>query len=461
MVSKLGVLRWEGAGSLFWVLAAFLLLVFLTGGSARPDVQSLAVLRPAAVFLFFFAALSLKAEHIKTNTVIFSCAAALSAIMLISYIPLPNAFVTLFSGIQRSPAFHDMVGLTREWRPLSGAPEMTGNALFSVFVPLTVLVVAVQLDREQRFLLLTVLIALALLSGILGVLQTVGGYNSPFHLYRLTNEGAAVGLFANRNHQALLLSILFPMLMVFAKAPNSNTKSTSWRLKLAIAVSVVLVPLLLITGSRSGIFIGVICLASLPLFFKSKDFGGVVRSTSISPGLRLLAVAGVVALLVTATVLAARAEAIERLFTGGNMEDSRLTIWETALQIGIDSFPIGSGAGTFAPMYLVYERDIHLTTSYVNQAHNDWLDVFLTLGLGGVSLACFIVVWVGRLSLLALCKRSGSSRDVAFARLGAVILLSAAVASFFDYPMRTPIFSSIGVIALLWLNGIRNAQPIA
>jgi hypothetical protein len=33
----------------FWALTAFLFLTFLTGGGSRDDIQSLVILRPAAV----------------------------------------------------------------------------------------------------------------------------------------------------------------------------------------------------------------------------------------------------------------------------------------------------------------------------------------------------------------------------------------------------------------------------
>lgn len=457
MVSKLAILPWRSAGTQFWILGTFLLLVFLTGGSSRPDVQSLVVLRPVAMLVCAFALLSLRTEHIRDNKLIFSCAAALFAIILMHRIPLPNGFVTLFSGMHLNLAIENILGLSGESRPLSRAPLMTSNTIFALFVPLAVLLLVVELDREQRFLLLPLLISLGVLSGLFGILQAVSGYNSSFHLYRLTNEEAAVGLFANRNHQALLLSILFPMLMAFAKVRSGNPKPTRWRSNLAIAAGAVLIPLLLITGSRTGLLVGAICLASLPLFHKKKDFGGTPGAPSRRFNLRFLVIGGVAALLIAATFLAARAEAIKRVFSGSSVEDSRWTIWETALLIGRDSFPMGSGAGSFARMYQLYENDVDLMSGYVNQAHNDWLDVFLTLGIAGIALTVFVVAWIIRLSVSALRRSPRLSRDVIFARLGAIILLSTAVASFFDYPLRTPIFSSICVIACLWLDGIRHA----
>ncbi|QGY81319.1 O-antigen ligase family protein [Sphingorhabdus lacus] len=459
MVSKLKTSRWQNVRPQFWILSAFLLLVFFTGGSARPDVQSLVVLRPIAVLLCAVAVFTLTAEHVKSNKAIFSFLAALSAIIILHSIPFPNGLVILYSKAH-IPANVLELASYGEWIPFSAAPEMTSNTIFSFFVPVTVLALAVQLDREERFLLLYLLIGLALLSSIFAIFQAVAGYGSPFHLYRLTNEGAAVGLFANRNHQALLLSALFPMLMVFAYGANGGTKPRRWRLNFAIAAGSITIPLLLITGSRTGLLLGFVCLASFPLFYKLRIPGEVaVKGKSIRGAvLRLTAALGAVGLLVVVTVFASRAEAIKRIFTGNNGEDTRWAIWEHALHIAWNGFPIGSGSGSFARMYQLYEEDSGLTSSYVNQAHNDWLDVFLTLGVSGIVLATCMIFWVLRLSYAAMRHSPRSSRDAIFARLGMIILFSAAIASFFDYPMRTPIFNAVGIIAYLWLDGIRNTN---
>ncbi|HMP55294.1 MAG TPA: hypothetical protein PKD92_01825, partial [Novosphingobium sp.] len=57
------------------------------------------------------------------------------------------------------------------WRPFTLAPAATRNALFSLSVPLAVGLLMIQLDGEERAALLGVIVAFALASLALAVLQ--------------------------------------------------------------------------------------------------------------------------------------------------------------------------------------------------------------------------------------------------------------------------------------------------
>src|SRR3546814_18783044 len=74
------------------------------------------------------------------------------------------------------------------------------------------------------------------MSGGLGLAQVIGPRDGPLYLYEITNNGSAVGLFANRNHQAALLACLFPMLAVYASIDHPSAERM--RLKFALCASV-------------------------------------------------------------------------------------------------------------------------------------------------------------------------------------------------------------------------------
>ena len=149
-------------------------------------------------------------------------------------------------------------GLGGTWRPLTLFPEGTWNALFALLVPLAVLALASQLKQEERLRLLIVVMLLVLASGFIGVIQATG---ADIRFYRISSNNA--GLFANRNHQAAMLAMLFPMLAAAALcAPSLMRDARPVRLVVAASMAA-LVPLILITGSRMGMLVSAMAFISL------------------------------------------------------------------------------------------------------------------------------------------------------------------------------------------------------
>ena len=92
------------------------------------------------------------------------------------------------------------------WRPLSLEPSRTWNAFFSMFVPLVAVgFVGLLWNRERRWILPPIL-AMGVLSMVVGYLQALGA--DSLYFYRVTHGHHPVGLFANKNHQAVLLNWL-------------------------------------------------------------------------------------------------------------------------------------------------------------------------------------------------------------------------------------------------------------
>ena len=61
--------------------------------------------------------------------------------------------------------------------------------------------------------------------------------------------------------------------------------------------------------------------------------------------------------------------------------------------------PIGSGLGTFVPVYAMFEKPEDASPTYVNHAHNDILEVWLETGVLGLVLMGLFVVWLVRRSV--------------------------------------------------------------
>ncbi len=447
--------------TIFWVLAAFLVILFVTGGASRVDVQSLVILRPVSVIVCALALITLRGEHLVERKWLLGSFTALFVLALLHVTPLPPALWQSLAGRQELVEVEKLAKFSDIWRPLTLVPMNGWHALLSLFVPLAVLLLGIQLNRDDLFRLLPLLVALVGISGLLGLLQAIGGSQSALYFYRITNNGSAVGLFANRNHAATLLACLFPMLAVFASTAKGTADEVRFRQLLAVAIAIVLVPLILVTGSRSGLFSGVIGMLGASLLYRRPTDLRTVRKGS-PDRMKAVPILGGLAVISLGflTFFFSRAEAIERLFAEASGEDSRTNFWSVSMDLFWKYFPWGSGSGSFVEAYQIIEPEVLLNPFYVNRAHNDWVEIAVSFGLVGViglALASAAFFWR---SYTLWRNADKTRRYVAFGRLASVCIAMIAVASISDYPLRTPIMMGVFAIFALWFTeGGRERPP--
>lgn len=445
----------------YWILAFFLLILFATGGASRADVQSLIILRPISVIVCALACTTLRREHVVERVWFLGGTAAIFALALLHLIPLPPVLWQSLAGRQDLVAVEKLVGFSDVWRPLTLAPMNGWHALLSLFVPLAVVLLGIQLTRDDLFRLLPLVIALATLSGLLGLLQVIGDPQGALYFYRITNNGSAVGLFANRNHAATLLACLFPMLAVYTSTARGEADTVRTRQMVVAAVVIVLVPLILVTGSRSGLIGAVIGLATAALLYRQPTDVRTMRrgrpsSIKALPVLTSIAIVSLAFL----TYFLSRAEAIERLFSKKFDQEERTDFLVVSVELFWKYFPWGSGSGSFVEAFQILEPNYLLDATYLNRAHNDWVETAVTFGLPGIiglTLASAAFLWR---SFLLWCSADASRKYVAFGRLASVCMVIIAIASVSDYPLRTPTMMGVFAILALWFTeGGRERSP--
>ena len=336
----------------FFGLVGFLILVAFTGGSSRTDVESLLLLYPASIIFCAVGLTSLKREHVEGKALLFAGLAATILLTLIQFLPLPDDFW----GTQPSRSFlrtvYETGGMEFPGLLITISPSPAVDSLLHLAFPTAVLLLGVQLNHRDLSRLLPVVIGLGALSGMLGLLQAIGGAEGPFYFYRVTNRGNVVGLFANRNHAALLLACLLPMLVVLAAIQQQNRGSQNNRKLVALAIAVLVAPLLLVTGSRAGIFIGFLSLAGSAFLFRtenSRSFRNGLGKWSAALGI------GAGLCIVFLTIFYSRAEALERLLATAEAEDMRLEYWRVTTSFFWQYFPFGAGSASFADIYRIAE----------------------------------------------------------------------------------------------------------
>ncbi len=423
-------------------ILALLGFAFLLGGSARPDMLSVILLRPIGVLLLALAIAWTPREVWRGNRVLIGIALAWIALALVQLVPLPQAVWQALPGRELAIEIDAAVGLD-VWRPLSLVPWRTFNALLALCLPLAVLLLTLQVRRDRQHRVVYLLFALVIVSAVLGLLQVIGGPNNGFYTYRVTNPDSAVGLLANRNHNAIFLSLGLPLLAASLALWPTASELVRLRNAAGAGAGLLLIPFILTTQSRAGILVALLCAGLALWVFRAPAAVSQKRRprTQINPRLIFggFAAVGVVLL----TVVFTATNAVERLSRLGREDDElRLTIWPNVARLIGDYFPIGSGFGTFDEIYRTAEPAETLSPKYINHAHNDWLEVLMTGGLPAALILLAAVVFFATRSLQVL-RTERDPRAIVLHRLGISICFVLALASLYDYPLRTPALAAL------------------
>ena len=242
----------------------------LLGGSSRPDVIQIAFLRPLAVLAAGFGFWTLEWSHLSRYRFLVGMTATTILLVLLHLLPLPPGLWTALPGRGLIVDLDRGVGLQDGWRPISMAPSFTWNALFSLSVPAAFVVNGIQLKREELPRVAVIFIMGAVVSAILAFLQIFGAPNGSLYPYSIkVVSPEAVGFFANRNHEALLVAATFPLLAAYGARRGIDSREDQRRLVTAFALTVFLLPLLIVGGSRAGLVAGLCGLACTPLIYLS------------------------------------------------------------------------------------------------------------------------------------------------------------------------------------------------
>jgi O-antigen ligase len=454
----------------FYLLASFLVIVFLIGGDGSSDSVFAGVIWSGAILVGSLGLTTLTTAQVRAHLWLFVIAAMCLGLAILQLVPLPPRVFLALGHRDLVMAVDQAVGLEGQWRPMNLDPISGWHGLWSAAPALATLILAVQMDSSAQRKLVGVFLTLGFLSAGIGLLQILDDPNGPLYWHRVRHIASANGLFANRNHQAALLACLFPMLAAWSgwksgdRRPEASQRVVKLPIRRLVAIigGLLLVPMILITGSRSGLLAGVIGLCSVPLLLNARREKATSEQSTfpLTRPTRLATVLfGLVSvMLAAATILLGRAEAWRRLFGMNPLEDPRVKIQPSVYAMIQDYFPWGSGFGSFATLYQVYEPDLLLMPPYMNQVHNDWLDVILTGGLPAlVILSMMFIAWMVRAR--RILTGSAHSRSTSLPRAGLIVLAMFALASLTDYPLRIPSLECLFICAAVWM--VREEKSVA
>lgn len=410
---------------------ALLLLCLLLGGASAAGLWANVLLQLIAVAMIGAAIAFGRAPLTRAGKRLLLLLGLLIAIILAQLVPLPPAIWTSLPG--RAPVAQGFALLGQElpWLPLSLAPDATIASALWLLPAVAMLLWTLRFAVRESWIAWTMVFAMTL-SVLVGAMQITGGEASRWYFYAVTNYGVTVGFFANANHLATFLVATVPFLGALYMAARGRGRSAQKSAGLVVILggffALVMVGLG-INGSLAGLGLMVPVTAATLLL--------------LLPGRRIpLWAVGLVALLGAASVAAVFSGRFDNNLISAEAPGdvvSRYTTFTTSFEAVKDHFPLGSGVGTFQPIYRLYEDPERVTTTYINHVHSDWIEIVLETGLPGALLLLAFLVWWGRRTI-AIWR---APEPDFFARAATIATAAILAHSLVDYPLRT---AAIGAV---------------
>lgn len=432
-----------------FVAPAYLFACLILGGSAQGIWQNV-ILQLAGVAIIAWAGMDKGEQQLAppAGQLLYMAIFAVLVVAL-QMIPLPSSiWAHLGPRLALANSFRTL-GVAVPPEPLSLAPAAGLNSLLGIIPSLALFCAMVRLRAYRPHWLAIALVAATLAGIALGALQVASSGNelSSWYPYSETNEGRAVGFFANADHMATLLVVSIPFLAALVAAGKSaSMQRYSAIIAVAAGFAIVVLVGLALNGSIAGYGLALPVIAASLLIL-------------LPPNTRLrLWLMGLALLLVVASVTALETTSIGSGKIGEHATSaaqSRTEIFATTEHAIADFMPLGSGLGSFVQVYPLYERTSQVTGDYVVHAHNDYAEVALELGLAGIVLILLFLAWWA-----AAVRRAWQTATAGpFARAAAIASAAVLVHSVVDFPLRTAAISACFGMCLALLADSRAAPP--
>jgi O-antigen ligase len=292
-----------------------------------------------------------------------------------------------------------------------------------------VFVVTQTLRRSSQFELLAKMVTVyGAVVASFAVLQGLAPNGKLYWIRALEQGGSIYGPYVNRNHYAGLMEMLTPFPLVLAA-----TRMTDGNRKIAVAgIAALMAASIFLSGSRGGMVAFVAQMIVLGVLLIRKRDSGWKQPLMLGGFLAV-----VIVFLVwmggnelTRRLASIHSEAREEI-SGG----VRVSIDRDCLRMLIRRPLLGWGLGTFPIVYPEFRS--FYTTFFVNQAHNDYLQLLVETGVAGFSIAVWFLVLVFRRAAgkLKNWTENASGTMTVAALLGCIGIL---VHSLLDFNLQIP-----------------------
>ncbi len=436
-----GQRRWAGIEPAAWFAAVLLALSLTLGGGGTPAPLLELVLQLAAMLLALGWLWSARQPWQNIPTGAWQLSALIIALPLLQLIPLPAGIWQAFPGREGMRAALDLTGDGESWRAISMSPPRTLSSLLAALAAVLSLVLAAGLGARGRWLLLGIVAAGGLATLLIGAAQLSGGAGNPARFFD-PNGIYLTGFQANHNATADVLLIgMLAMAALGRQALNRGLiRFDGYRLGGAVlAVDTVMVLGLYLTGSRAG-------LALLPLVLMFQYL--ILQPDRKVHWFRLGASAAATAMVAgLAFVLLRGNRMVELIAARFTLEgEFRPELWRDSVYALGQTWPAGSGQGTFVSVMMAAERLEVVDQTQPNRAHNDYLELVIEAGLPGLLVLVIVAILIFRALVRARREPPAGSRAQVLFASGTLAVI--ALHSLVDYPMRSMALAAAAATAV-------------
>ena len=258
------------------------------------------------------------------------------------------------------------------------------------------------------------------------LLQGIAPNGKLYWIWPLEQGGSIYGPYVNHNHYAGLMEMLTPFPLVLALS-----RHTEGNRKLVVAgIAALMAGTIFLSGSRGGMlaFVGQVIVLAM-LLRKRGDW-----KQPVALGVFLTVMIGFLIWLggneLTRRLVSIQSEARQEL-TGG----VRLTIDRDCLRMVREKPLLGWGLGAFPVVYPQFRT--FYTKFFVNEAHNDYLQLLVETGIAGFAIALWFLVLTfrGAAPKLKNWTETINGTLTVAALLGCIGIL---VHSFLDFNLQIP-----------------------
>lgn len=429
----------RGELALLIASAALLILCFVYGGdSAKGNLGMMAAQMLAIPLLIFGVFRAAQRGNLRSARWAVVVAILIALLPLLQLLPIPASLWTLPIGRLSLLQDLDAVGIASVDQRWSLSPSATERDFYFLLPGLALFFCMLGLGRTAWRRMLGLIVVICVANLVLAFAQVAAGQDSFLNPYPKFAPAMA-GVFANRNHQADLLAIGLMLVVVFLidnwKQARDNQRSFG-KLGALAFVGLIFVLALPLVGSRAGVIVAMVMLMAALLTSGLPAWQSFRRKPALQIGALMTLI------IFVAGLQAARAW----MQVDVAEEGSRHTLMTETVRIGAEHAPLGSGVGTFVATFQQGASDAVPLNAYVNNAHNEYAQWWLEVGIAGVLLTLLsLAVLIGAL-LALLRQRPGSSTRVvgiaAMMGIGVIVLHSTV-----DYPLRTQ--AMLAVFAVL------------
>ncbi|MGY0561506.1 O-antigen ligase family protein [Luteimonas sp. A277] len=415
----------------FAAVVALLLIALASGGSSQESGVGVVVLQLASLAgIAWLAWQHLRGQIAPWPWPWTALALALLAIPLLQLLPLPAALTSMGEGRALLQADLAAAGASAASRA-SLDPAATRLALYALLPALAVFGLVLALPGHMHRRLAWCIAGLAMASLLLGILQLGAPQESPLNPYPQWRP-AMNGFFANPNHQATLLVVAAVLAAgwLFHSSPSAQPTTRGGGRRVvgmvaAVAVVVLAIGALPLTGSRAGVIIFILALAAVVASQGWRLRGKRQRQLLVASS------ASVAGLGVLAAMRWMQVDAAQEL---------RQPLRQATLEMAGAHAPLGSGVGTFVAVFEQATSGELLMANYVNHAHSEYAQWLLEAGILAIPAMVLAAIAV-LLAARALLRLPPHARMPGLCAL--VALLAIAAHSTVDYPLRTPAMLAI------------------